>query len=91
MAKHQTRRDFIACLGVGAAALALPLGRAAVAHKQPNIIHILIDDLGYSDPGCYGNRFCETPHIDRLVTQGMVLPVHLSITLIVIIAAVGQL
>ncbi len=37
----------------------------------PNIIIILADDLGYADLACYGNRFNETPHIDRLASRGM--------------------
>jgi len=38
---------------------------------KPNIIFILLDDLGYSDLGCYGSSFYETPNIDRLAMQGM--------------------
>jgi len=37
---------------------------------QPNIILIFVDDLGYGDLGCYGNRVHETPHIDRLAKEG---------------------
>lgn len=40
--------------------------------SQPcNIVFILIDDLGATDLTCTGSRFYETPHIDRLATQGM--------------------
>ena len=39
--------------------------------QPPNILLILADDLGWSDTGCYGHRFHETPHIDRLSNQGM--------------------
>lgn len=39
--------------------------------KQPNIIFILADDLGYSELGCYGNTFNETPNIDRLAREGI--------------------
>ncbi|MGQ8337470.1 sulfatase [Sunxiuqinia sp. A32] len=43
--------------------------------QKPNIILIYIDDLAYSDVGCYGrefgNSFTETPNIDRLASQGM--------------------
>jgi arylsulfatase A-like enzyme len=39
--------------------------------KRPNILHILIDDLGFADVGYNGGGFCETPNIDRLATQGM--------------------
>jgi len=38
---------------------------------QPNIVVILADDLGYGDPGCYGNVHNETPHLDRLAREGM--------------------
>ena len=37
---------------------------------QPNIILIFVDDLGYGDLGCYGNRVHKTPHIDRLAKEG---------------------
>ncbi|NGP46220.1 sulfatase [Bacillaceae bacterium SIJ1] len=36
-----------------------------------NIIHILIDDMGWKDLGCYGSTFYETPHIDQLAAKGM--------------------
>ena len=38
--------------------------------RRPNIIMILADDLGYSELGCYGNGFNETPRLDHLATQG---------------------
>jgi arylsulfatase A-like enzyme len=38
---------------------------------RPNIVFILIDDLGWSDLGCTGSRYYETPNIDRLARQGM--------------------
>lgn len=39
--------------------------------RQPNIIFVLADDLGWSELGCYGNRFNETPHLDQLAKEGM--------------------
>lgn len=39
--------------------------------KQPNIILFLADDLGWSDVGCYGSPFYETPNIDRLAKEGV--------------------
>lgn len=39
--------------------------------SQPNIIFILIDDLGWADLACYGSSFYETPNLDRLRAQGM--------------------
>ncbi len=38
---------------------------------KPNIIFILIDDMGWKDLGCYGSEFYETPNIDRLADEGM--------------------
>lgn len=39
--------------------------------ETPNIILVIVDDLGYGELGCYGNTFNETPNIDNLATQGM--------------------
>ncbi|MCP3691019.1 MAG: sulfatase-like hydrolase/transferase, partial [Planctomycetaceae bacterium] len=38
---------------------------------QPNVILFLVDDLGWSDVGCFGSSFYETPNIDRLAGQGV--------------------
>jgi uncharacterized sulfatase len=39
--------------------------------KKPNIVFLLIDDMGWPDVGCYGHTFHETPTIDRLCAEGM--------------------
>jgi len=39
--------------------------------QQPNIILILVDDMGWMDLTCQGSRFYETPNIDRLANEGM--------------------
>jgi arylsulfatase A-like enzyme len=38
--------------------------------RKPNFIFILVDDLGWTDLGCYGSSFYETPNIDRLAAEG---------------------
>lgn len=38
---------------------------------RPNIVFIIADDMGYSDLGCYGNPFNETPNIDSLAKKGI--------------------
>ena len=38
--------------------------------SQPNIVAIMVDDVGYSDFGCYGSEI-RTPAIDRLATNGL--------------------
>jgi arylsulfatase A-like enzyme len=71
------RREFIKVLGLGAAALVVPgcagIGsQAARGTKQKlNFVFFLIDDLGWTDLGCYGSSFYETPNIDRLASEGM--------------------
>ena len=49
------------------------VGLAAGAHAadKPNIVFILADDLGWSDLGCYGNGWFETPHLDQLAAEGV--------------------
>ena len=46
--------------------------------KQPNIIYILADDLGYGDLSCYGQKKFSTPNIDRLAKEGMLFTQHYS-------------
>lgn len=41
------------------------------AQRQPNIVFVIADDLGWTDLGCFGSKYYETPHIDRLAQQGM--------------------
>ncbi|NNE33791.1 MAG: sulfatase [Rhodothermales bacterium] len=38
----------------------------------PNVVFIYIDDLGWRDVGFMGSTYYETPHLDRLASQGMV-------------------
>lgn len=37
----------------------------------PNVVFILADDLGHGGLHCYGTPWLETPHIDKLCSQGM--------------------
>src|SRR5689334_15354413 len=42
------------------------------AHRtdmRPNVLFILLDDAGYGDVGCHGNRDVQTPTIDRLFSE----------------------
>lgn len=72
------RREFLKFLGAGVASLAVP-GCADAANsstigrlrKKPNIVLILIDDLGWHQLGCYGSTFYESPNIDRFRKQSM--------------------
>jgi arylsulfatase len=69
------RRQFIKAMGLGVAALAGP-GCAgapqlrAEKHRQPNVVLIMADDMGYSDIGCYGGEI-RTPNLDGLAAGGL--------------------
>ena len=40
--------------------------------QAPNVLFILVDDLGYHDLSCTGSQFYETPNIDRIASESMV-------------------
>lgn len=44
---------------------------SAQQNRTPNIIIILIDDLGWKDLGCYGSNYYQTPNIDQLANEGV--------------------
>ena len=55
-------------------ALALPTAAFAAeksSFRHPNVIVILVDDMGQTDLSCYGSRFYETPHVDQLAKDGV--------------------
>lgn len=56
-----------------AALLLAPLLRSlgAAEAERPNLVLIVIDDLGYGDLGCSGHLAHKTPHIDRLAATGL--------------------
>ncbi len=58
------RRQFLKFAGGSAVA-------AAQSPKPLNFVFILIDDMGWTDLGCYGSKSYDTPNIDRLASQGM--------------------
>ncbi|MCO6044822.1 arylsulfatase [Aeoliella sp. ICT_H6.2] len=60
----------LACTLAGSFAAAVE--PAHEAQRHPNIVYILADDLGYGDVSCYNqNAAWQTPHLDRLATEGM--------------------
>lgn len=64
------------CTIVGAAAFAsitqvYAQDKTGPQPVRPNVIFFLVDDLGWSDVGCFGSSFYETPNIDKLADEGM--------------------
>ena len=65
-----SRRHFMKQAGLGLAALTAAGSAPSCSQKKnPNFLFILVDDLGWTDLGCFGSDFYETPHIDRLASQ----------------------
>jgi arylsulfatase A len=54
----------------------IPFQQGKEKERQPNIIYILADDLGYGDLSCYGQQKFSTPNIDRLAKDGMLFRQH---------------
>ncbi|MCP4642866.1 MAG: sulfatase-like hydrolase/transferase, partial [bacterium] len=74
--KRSSRRNFLKALATGAAACAVPAtGCAATgsarAASKPNILFILVDDLGKEWISCCGAQDIETPRIDALAADGI--------------------
>ena len=44
---------------------------ASESSQPPNVLFILVDDMGWQDLSCYGNDVFETPNLDKLAEQGM--------------------
>jgi len=66
-------KSYAAFIRRGIAVTAVMLWAAALSARQPNVILILIDDMGWRDVGFAGNRHIDTPNLDRLAKGGAVL------------------
>ena len=58
-------------LGTGLLTAISLYSNAANNSSKPNIIFILCDDMGYGDLGCYGQKYIQTPNLDRMAQEGM--------------------
>ncbi len=56
---------------VALATFGLAKPTSTLAADKPNILIILVDDLGYGDLSCYGAKDLKSPNIDTLMTDGM--------------------
>lgn len=63
---------------VGMSILCVGYTQGQTKNTLPNVIYILMDDLGYGDIGCFGQDKIETPNIDRLCKDGIRLTQHYS-------------
>ena len=59
------KRNYFVALG------ALISYTACGVTKNPNVIFILADDIGYADFGCYGAKKIKTPNLDKLARNGV--------------------
>ncbi|CAH3139558.1 unnamed protein product [Porites lobata] len=61
-------------LKICALALFLLLGAAAEDERKPNIIFMLMDDMGWGDLGIFGHPAKETPNLDNMAAEGILFP-----------------
>ncbi|HCN75894.1 MAG TPA: twin-arginine translocation pathway signal protein [Verrucomicrobiales bacterium] len=67
-----SRHTLIAMPSRSLHALLIALGLALQSHAAPpNVIMLLVDDMGYADLGCMGAKDIRTPHIDRIAAEGV--------------------
>ena len=76
----KTLRTSILALAVAASTAAIaqtpsklptpPAAAESSKNRPPNVVLILVDDLGWADLGCYGSTFHETPNLDALAKRG---------------------
>ncbi len=60
---HMTRLCFIA--------LVLLVCLSPAVKAAPNLVMVFIDDMGWADLSCFGNKDAQTPNIDRLAAEGL--------------------
>ncbi len=66
------RHNVLTLAALGIVLLAKPcISLANDLTSQPNIILVFIDDMGWADLSCFGNKEAKTPHIDRMAAEGL--------------------
>jgi uncharacterized sulfatase len=64
-------RSFSALITVFSLLITTVLAVEAAPTRRPNIVMILIDDMGWGDFSCFGNKQVKTPNIDRFAAEGL--------------------
>ncbi|HOI50544.1 MAG TPA: sulfatase-like hydrolase/transferase, partial [Prolixibacteraceae bacterium] len=62
---------YLKSLGLVSLGLVTSVAEAKEPARNPNIVLIFADDLGYGDLGCFGASQYQTPHLDQLAARGM--------------------
>lgn len=70
MMQAMNRRDFLISAALGAMTASCSQPASPTGHP-PNIIFVMLDDLGYGDFGSYGQKLIRTPHADAFAKQGV--------------------
>jgi arylsulfatase A-like enzyme len=68
---HRLTATFVFLMAAGLHPAACSHGLLAAPSRRPNIVMVFIDDMGWGDLSCFGNRDAQTPHIDRLAAEGI--------------------
>ncbi len=68
-----SRRKFLHLIGAGTAAMVMPLltWKNGSGASKPNVILIMVDDMGYECLSCYGSTSYQTPELDALARNGL--------------------
>lgn len=67
-------KSIVVVLSLAATASSIPAlekSTGSANRKPTSFVFFLVDDLGWTDVGCFGSTFYETPHIDALAASGM--------------------
>jgi arylsulfatase A-like enzyme len=67
----RTLRNFLSTLAILGVLLTLSATARAADTPKPNLVIILIDDMGYGDIGPFGSKLNRTPNLDRMASEGM--------------------
>ena len=63
------KRIYLSILTIGM--IAFGASAKSDDEQPPNLLLLFVDNVGYGDLGCYGNRDAITPRIDRLASEGV--------------------